>query len=113
MGVWNRGIELVVNVYDLTRSFPRDELFVLTAQLRRAAISIPSNIAEGNQRRSAADRRRFLNVAHGSLAEVDTQLEIATRLGYIDDAQFLATIETTDHIARMLTNMSRNLPNKP
>lgn len=111
--VWNHGIELVADLYDLTRRFPREEMFGLTAQLRRAAISIPSNVAEGNQRRTVPDRRRFITDAQGSVAEIDTQLEISSRLGYVDDGEFVAMIERTDHIARMLTNMHRNMGSRP
>jgi len=88
-------------------------MFGLTSQMRRAAVSIPSNIAEGNQRRSVPDRRRFVTDASGSVAEIDTQLEISCRLGYIDDSDFCATIERTDHIARMLANMYRNMARHP
>jgi four helix bundle protein len=113
IAVWNFGIDLVVDLYRLTKGFPREELFVLTSQLRRAAISIPSNVAEGNQRRTVPDRRRFITDAQGSLAEIETQLEIASRLGYIRDADFLATLERTDHIGRMLTNMYLNMRGRP
>lgn len=108
IAVWNFGIELVGEIYRLTRTFPREELFVLTSQLRRAAISIPSNIAEGNQRRTVPDRRRFLTGAQGSLAEIETQLEIASRLGYLSDGDFIATLERTDHIGRMLTHVPQH-----
>jgi len=113
IGAWNRGIELVTNIYDLTRRFPREELFVLTAQLRRGAIAIPSDIAEGNQRRTVPDRRRFITDAQGSLAEIETQLEISSRLGYIEDGDFIATLERTDHLGRILTNMYRNMTSRP
>src|SRR4051812_27464335 len=108
IGAWNHGIELVMDVYGLTRRFPREEMFVLTSQLRRAAIAIPSDIAEGNQRRTVPDRRRFITDAQGSLAEIETQLEISSRLGYVNDGEFTAAIERTDHLGRILTNMYRN-----
>lgn len=113
IGAWNRGIELVMDIYALTRRFPREELFVLTSQLRRAAIAIPSDIAEGNQRRTVPDRRRFLTDAQGSLAEIETQLELSSRLGYVDDREFISTIEQTDHLGRILTNMYRNATARP
>jgi four helix bundle protein len=113
IAVWNFAVDLVVDVYRLTRGFPREEAFVLSSQLRRAAISIPSNVAEGNQRRTIADRRRFITDAQGSLAEIETQLEIASRLGYLGDGDFMATLERTDHIGRMLTNMYRNMTARP
>jgi four helix bundle protein len=73
----------VVGIYDVTRSYPADERFGLTQQLRRAAVSIPSNIAEGAGRDSSADFRRFLNIASGSACEVETQLDISLDLGYL------------------------------
>ena len=76
-------IDLVVYVYDLTRTFPIEERYGLTSQLRRCAVSIPSNIAEGANRHSVRDFLRFLYIAKGSLAELETQLTIAVRLGYI------------------------------
>lgn len=113
MDAWNRAMDLVIHIYELTKRFPRDELFGLTAQMRRAAISIPSNIAEGNQRRTIADRRRFIATAQGSLSEMETQIEISSRLGYVTDQQFLHAIELTDHLGRMLTNLYRNMPHHP
>ncbi|WP_034733316.1 four helix bundle protein [Pseudidiomarina atlantica] len=79
------GIELCVYVYALTKDFPRDERYGLTSQIRRSAVSIPSNIAEGSNRHSLKDFLRFMHIAKGSLAELETQLIIAVRLGYIDD----------------------------
>jgi len=80
--VWQRGIHLVKSIYAATKAFPKDELFGLTSQLRRAAVSVPSNIAEGQQRRSHNDFKRYLSISLGSLAEVDTQLVVAGELGY-------------------------------
>ncbi|MGA9117921.1 MAG: four helix bundle protein [Bacteroidota bacterium] len=80
--VWQKGIHLVKDIYALTRGFPKDELFGLSSQLRRAAVSVPSNIAEGQQRRSVNDFKRYLSIALGSLAEIDTQLVVAGELGY-------------------------------
>jgi len=78
--VWQKAMDLVEMVYQVTRSFPKDELYGLTNQLRRAAVSVPSNIAEGQAHNSTAEFRNFLSIAHGSLAEVETQLLIAERL---------------------------------
>lgn len=80
--VWQDAMQLVERVYLMTAHFPAEERFALSAQIRRAAISVPSNIAEGAARRSTAEYQRFLSIARGSLAELSTQLQIATRLGY-------------------------------
>jgi four helix bundle protein len=82
--VWQRAIQMVVNVYKLTRQFPREEQFGLTRQLRRAAISVASNIAEGHGRASTGEYRQFLGMARGSNFEVQTQLVIARELGFGD-----------------------------
>ena len=81
--VYKLSLTLVENIYKLTQSFPASENFGLTSQLRRASISLPSNIAEGSSRGSTKDFIRFLNIASGSLAEIETQLVIAERIGYI------------------------------
>lgn len=80
---WKESIKLVKNVYKITEKFPQNELFGLTSQARRAAISVPSNIAEGNARSSAKESLRFMDIALGSLAELETQLIIAQELNYI------------------------------
>lgn len=78
--VWQRAMELVVEIYALTEQFPREEIYGLTSQMRRAAVSIPSNIAEGRSRGTKKDYRQFLIIAYGSGAELETQVEIAKRL---------------------------------
>ena len=80
--VWQEAMDLVSEVYRLTKLFPKEELFGLSAQLRRAAVSVPSNIAEGAARLSRKEFRQYLSVARGSLAEIETQLLIAENLGY-------------------------------
>ena len=82
---WQKAMELVVSIYELTKAFPKEELYGLTSQLRRAAVSVPSNIAEGACDRSADQFRNFLSIAIGSLNEINTQLEVAYRVGYISD----------------------------
>ena len=82
--VWQSGIDLVTHVYRLTQSFPRDEQYGLTSQMRRAAISIPSNIAEGHARESTKEYLNHLSIVQGSLAELQTQIEIAQRLGFVE-----------------------------
>jgi four helix bundle protein len=100
-------MELVQAIYVVSASFPRDERFGLTAQIRRASVSIPSNIAEGNQRTSAADKRHFAVVARGSVAEVETQLEIAVRLEMISPEQAASAFNLLDRLGRLLTNLRR------
>jgi len=80
-------MDLVVRVYDLTKTFPQDERFGLAAQLRRASVSVPSNISEGAAGRSSLQFRNFLSIALGSLNEISTQLEIAYRVGYLDETK--------------------------
>lgn len=80
--VWQKSMDLVSGVYLLTRTFPREELYGLTSQMRRSAISIPSNIAEGKKRRTRKDFLQFLRIADGSAAELETQLLLAERLSY-------------------------------
>src|SRR5436305_165510 len=81
--VWQKAVHFVVAVYDVAKGFPREELYGLTAQLKRAVVSIPCNIAEDQRRRTVKDFVHFLSIAYGSLREVETQLEIASRLEYV------------------------------
>lgn len=107
--VWQNAMDLVDQIYQITRSFPKDENFGLTSQIRRSAISIPSNIAEGHGRSSPKEFRRFLRMALGSLAELDTQLEIALRQAYItpDQSESLSTAIT--QLRKMLHGLIRSL----
>src|SRR5271154_3028023 len=86
LDVWRLSLDLAEAVYQCTASFPKSELFGLTAQMRRAAVSVPSNIAEGRSRSSTKEFLQFLSIALGSLAELETQFELAVRLGYTDNA---------------------------
>ena len=111
---WRDAMSLVESIYRVTRNFPDDERFGLTAQIRRAAISVPSNIAEGAARRSTAEYLRFLSIARGSLSELDTQLQIAQRLAYCGaetDAKNLAdrTFARLNALIRSLDNDSRQV----
>jgi four helix bundle protein len=99
--VWSDGVQLVEMVYEATRGFPNDERFGLVAQLRRAAISVPANIAEGAARRSRAELIQFLHVARGSLAEIETHLEIAKRLKYVQ-----ATTALDEVLERVFAKLS-------
>ncbi len=102
---WQNAMELVKEVYVATRHFPKDELYGLTSQLRRAAVSIPSNIAEGCGRNSRNELRHFLGQARGSLAEVETQLELARSLGYLDSVAATALLSKAAQLGRMLTGL--------
>ena len=94
--VWQRSMEMTVVIYRLTQGFPREEVFGLTSQLRRAAVSIPSNIAEGQARLNTREFRQFLGIARGSNCELQTQLEIARRLD-LGDQKLLNDVESLSH----------------
>jgi four helix bundle protein len=100
-------MDLVTEIYRVSGAFPKDERCGLSAQIRRAAVSIPSNVAEGNQRTSSADKRHFAVVARGSVAEVETQLEIAVRLEMVPAEATEQAFELLDHLGRLLTNLRR------
>ena len=102
-------MDLVLDVYAVTKRFPSEERFGLAAQMRRAAVSIPANIAEGNARDSTAEYRHFLSIARGSVAELDTEFAIAERLGYVDGELTAQPREYIDRISRLLTNLRRSL----
>jgi four helix bundle protein len=105
--VWQESMDLVVEIYKLTKFFPKEEQFGLTSQMRRSSISIPSNIAEGAGRKGSKEFNRFLYIALGSLAEIETQLEIAYRLNYIENNSEIN--EKIIYIRRMLTKLIKSL----
>ena len=107
--VWQRSIELTVALYKLTHSFPREEMFGLTTQLRRASVSIASNIAEGYGRGSKGEYRNFLGIARGSTLEVQTQLVIARQLGLGNPADITKSEALADQTGRMLWAMMQKL----
>jgi len=90
--IWQKGIELTEKVYQLVKSFPNEELYALTSQIKRCTISIPSNIAEGYGRKSTKNYIQFLRISRGSLFELETQLIIANKLNYITDKEISDTI---------------------
>jgi four helix bundle protein len=100
--VWQKAIELVMLVYTLTKRFPKEEVFGLTSQIRRAAVSVPSNIAEGQGRLTKKDFRHFLGQARGSLLELETQLLIASKLGYLEESGFRLFLANSGEVSRML-----------
>ncbi len=103
--VWQKSMNLITDIYLATKNFPSTEMYGLTSQIRRSAISIPSNIAEGYGRRSTGDYKRFLQIAIGSLFELQTQIEIAFNLKYTEKETFENLIEKTKELDRMLSSL--------
>ena len=109
---WRKSMDLVVKIYELTRSFPREEIYGLTAQIRRASVSVPSNISEGAAGRSVLQFRNFLSVAIGSLNEISTQLEIAYRVGYLDRRKLLDIERRIDECLALTYGLRKSLREK-
>jgi four helix bundle protein len=109
--VWKQSMTLVIEIYRTTEKFPSKEVYGLTNQIRRAAVSIPSNIAEGAARQTQKEFTNFLHIAQGSMSELDTQLELANRLGYLNDNSRNSLNEMMEQIDKMLTGLIRH-PNK-
>ncbi|MDQ5929699.1 MAG: hypothetical protein QG594_1480 [Bacteroidota bacterium] len=107
--IWQKSMMLVTEIYNLTKNFPREEVYGLTSQIRRSSISIPSNIAEGYGRDGNKDYLKFLNIATASLFEMQTQLEIAFNLGFVNQIQFNKTYENSREIERMISSFSRKI----
>jgi len=107
--VWKKSIEMVTKIYSLTRNFPKEELYGLTNQMRRAAVSVPSNIAEGAGRNSNKELMQFLFIASGSLAELETQIIIANNLGYLNNEQKVEIIQQISNIFKMLSGLKQSL----
>ena len=109
---WKKAIDLVTEVYRVTQSFPRDEMYGLTSQLRRAAVSIPSNIAEGQGRLTKGEFRQFLGHARGSVFEPESQILIAQNLGYLTDGRGASLTEQVHEIGRLVNGLLRSLDNR-
>ena len=107
--VWNTAILLALEVYRITQCFPQVEKFGLTSQLRRAAVSVASNIAEGHARTTRGEYKQFLSIARGSVVEVEVQLTLAERLGYAQSPALASAFNHCDAISRMITNLKRAL----
>lgn len=103
--VWQKSVDLVEGVYRITRDFPDDEKFNLTSQIRRSAVSIPSNIAEGHGRKSDGDFGHFLKIAFGSSSELETQLLIAKRLELLPEKEYDALAESLTTVRKMLNSL--------
>ena len=102
---WRFAQEVVVRIYQVTSVFPQDERYGLTQQLRRAAVSVPSNIAEGCGRSSQRELARFLSIATGSASECESQIVTAERLGYVDESVAQSLVDQLDHLRRQIENL--------
>jgi four helix bundle protein len=112
LDAWKEAISLALIVYDLAKEFPKSEAFGMTGQIKRAAISIPANIAEGAARQTKREFAQFLYVARGSMSEVDTYIEIAKNLGYIGPDSAIEIDKKMMRIDKMLTGLIRSLKNR-
>jgi len=106
---WKKAMELVEMVYSATKEFPREEVYGLTSQLRRAAVSVPSNIAEGQGRKSNKEFIHFLSMAYGSLREMETQIIIAERLGYMSEEKEQSALDLSGEVGRLINGLSNSL----
>lgn len=104
---WQKAMRLVTEVYRVTKTFPREEAYGLTGQIRRAAISVPSNLAEGHGRTSRKEFHQFIANARGSLVEVETQLEIALNLGYLPKSTAAALLDMASEVGRLINGLKQ------
>ena len=109
--VWNSAMSLTVELYEISEGFPKPEMYGLTSQMRRAAVSIPSNIAEGSGRGSDKDFCRFLDIAISSCFELETQIEIAFRMSFLTDEAYSRLIDSCSQVQKMIYAFRRNLLN--
>lgn len=109
---WQKAMQLVTDIYNITKSFPKEEIYGITNQLRRCSISIPSNLAEGSSRRSTQEFIRFINISCGSLAELETQIIASKNLGYITHEQEKHISDKTDELSRILQGLYNSLDSR-
>lgn len=109
LNVWQESIEFVTKIYSITHQFPKEEIYGLTSQIRRAAVSVPSNIAEGAARKSKTEFKQFLYISLGSLSEVETQLIISKNLEYIDKTTYDNLNHKVISIRKMITGLIKSL----
>ena len=109
---WQRAMDLVEAVYQQTKRFPKEELYALTCQIRKASVSVPSNIAEGQAQITTRAFIRHLGIAYGSLCEVETQLNIAVRLGYVKKPELEGIVEKSSEVGRLINGLLKSLRNK-
>ena len=107
--VWQKSMDLVVLVYKIVQELPKSEQYALSDQIRRAAVSIPSNIAEGKSRNSIKEYKHFIGIAKGSVAELETQLLICERIGYFNKEEISNTLGLLDEVSKMLTKLNNAL----
>ena len=109
LDVWQKAMDLVVACYNASKKFPREERYGLTSQLQRAAISVPANISEGQGREHRKEFLHHLSVAHGSLAELETHLQIAERLGYLSSDDVQSLLSRSEEIGKMINGLRKSL----
>lgn len=112
LDVWKKAVQFVIDVYEATENFPKAEQFGLTSQIRRAAVSIPANIAEGAGRKSPKEFGYFLSNSQGSASEVETEILIAFRLDYLDEKIYVRLQSSLDDLGRMITGLGQHLIRK-
>ncbi|WP_337966931.1 four helix bundle protein [uncultured Flavobacterium sp.] len=110
--IWQKSMSLITKIYFSTNNFPKEEIFGLTSQIRRSSVSISSNIAEGSGRESDKDFLRFLNISVGSLFEMQTQLEIAKNITYLNEQEFNNLYEDSREVERMLVSFIKKIKNR-
>jgi len=109
LDVWQKSMELVREIYQITTAFPKNEEYGLRSQMRRAAVSVPSNLAEGAARKGKNEFKQFLNIAQGSLSELDTQVELAHMLGYMASERHREIMSKMTEISKMLFGLAKAL----
>jgi len=109
---WQKAMDLVVLIYRSTQAFPREEMFGLSCQVRRAAVSVPSNIAEGQGRRTTGEFLQFLSIARGSLQEAETQILFAERLGYLPEVKRKELIDSSSEVGRLISGLINSLEHR-
>ena len=109
LDVWKQSIDFVTSIYDITREFPKEEIYGLTSQIRRASVSVPSNIAKGAARKSKTEFKQFLYIALGSLSEVETQIIISLKISYVDKGLYEELNSKLTSIRKMLIGLIKSL----
>lgn len=107
--VWQKAMTMVEIVYNLTKNLPKEELFALTNQIRRAAISVPSNVAEGFGRQSKKEYQQFLSIANGSVCEIETQLFLCVKIGYLTEDSIQEALQLLSEIGKMIRSIKQKI----